>query len=210
MQAKLHRTFRRKIEEWKEQGLVDRVVLTYHYQIPPTPSDSLYVCLDIPVVEELVESQIEVSQETSRQIPSEITRYFNNICQENHIKYTTRNYKAEIERNKRNSMEMGTAYYNDAPVEQIVQFASIGTKIAMEILDHLEKDQDIWSQDSELSDFIFARLGHELGSDYKWIDWALHFVCNPLRIQEGAIMLEHLGNPVLTTIKKDLTWCVKG
>lgn len=52
----------------------------------------------------------------------------------------------------------------------------------------------------ELSRFIFLRLKDELGADYEWMDWALHFVCNPLLIPEGCIVSPRLKRAIETII----------
>jgi len=202
-QCKLHRVFRHKIKEWTDSGVVRRAVLTYHYNAPPTP-DSLYVCLELPAIEDPAISEVGVSQEIVKRIPPKILECLDSVSQESRIKYAIKNYKAEIESNKSSHEQNGVSYYDGAPVEEIVRFASIGTEIAMEVLDLLEEDRAAWSQDSELSDFIFARLGRKLGSDYRRMDLALHFVCNPLGIsgREGLVMIRHSGSPVLDTIKK--------
>ena len=129
--------FRHKIREWKEVGLVSRAVLTYHYGIPSVSSDSLYVCLELPVVAGAA-AKAELSQEIIGKIPSQIVEYFDRVCQENRMGYTVSNYRAEIERGKRSSEQRGESYYDGAPVEEIARFASLGTEIAAEVLDLLE------------------------------------------------------------------------
>lgn len=203
-QTKLHRVFRLKIREWKKAGLVNRVVLTYHYHTPSVPSDSLYVCLELPALVEAAASEVQVSQEIMEQIPSHVVEYFEHVRQEESITYRVTNYWAEIEHNKRSSEQTGQSYYDGAPVEEIVRFASIGTEIAMEVLDLLETGGASWCQDSELSDFILMRLGHELGSNYRWMDLALHFVCNPLRLPEDLIVMTHMGGIALDFVKRGL------
>lgn len=200
-QKRLHRTFRHKIREWKESGVVDRAVLTYHFGVPDT-TDSLFVCLDIPTVEEATKQKVEVSQKTKKQIPSLIMQYFNYICRENHIILRIINYKSDIEREKKKHEQNGIPYYNGSPVEEILRFASAGTKIAFKVLDQLEKDEKTWNRDIELSQFIFSRLRGELGADYKWMKKALHFVCNPLLIPEYSVTFP-LGNRALEAIKID-------
>ena len=73
-------------------------------------------------------------------------------------------------------------------------------QIAFEVLDHLEINEEIWKSDMELSRFIFLRLRDELGADYEWMDWALHFVCNPLLIPEGYIVSPRLRRAIETII----------
>ena len=117
--------------------------------------------------------------------------------------YKATGYMAEIQLAKRSSEQSGKPYYDDAPVEEIVRFATLGTEIATDILDLLETGRASWRQDADLSDFIISRLRRELGSDYGWMDWALHFVCNPLRIREGTVTGPR-GNTVLNAIKEYL------
>ena len=132
-QIRLNKIFRHRIEEWKKQGVVNRVVLTYHF-IPPGPTNSLYVCLDIPTVDETTKSGIELSQEELKQIPTTIMRSINEICHDSDIKPSTINYRLEIEQEKKKKEQRGEVYYDGAPVEEIVHFASVGTEIAFEVL----------------------------------------------------------------------------
>ena len=200
-QKRLYRIFRYKIGQWKASAVVDRAVVTYHFGDPST-TDSLYVCLDIPAVKESIDPEVELSQETVRQIPSLIMQCFDYICQENRIKVRIFKYKLSIERAKRNQKEKGTPYYNGATAEEILRFASTGTKIAFEVLDRMDEDEKAWNLDVELSGYISSRLRDELGADYKWWKWALHFVCNPLLIPEFFVM-SPLGNRALNRIKTD-------
>ena len=101
---------------------------------------------------------------------------------------------------KRSTEQRGEAYYDGAPIEEVLRFASVGTKIAFEVLDHLETDENIWRSDMELSRFIFLRLKDELGAEYEWMNWALHFVCNPLLIPEGFIVSPHLRRAIETIL----------
>jgi hypothetical protein len=204
MQHKLHQMFRHKIAEWKKVGLVSRAILTYHYHTPSVSSDSLYVCLELPTVTgEAAEEKL--SRETIAGIPSQISEFFDRVCKENHVSCKAIGYITEIQRAKRSCEQRGETYYDGAPIEETIRFASLGTEIAMEVLDLLETGRAPWSQDSELSEFIFSRLRRELGPDYGWMNRALHFVCNPLDIQDRAVNSPNNGNTVLTFIRKDFT-----
>jgi hypothetical protein len=86
---------------------------------------------------------------------------------------------------------------------EILRIASLGTEIALGVLENLKKNENTWCSDAELSDFILSCLGHELGSGYAWMDLALHFVCNPLGISDDLIMFLHDGNQALEAIKND-------
>jgi len=202
-QIRLHTIFRRKIKEWEKSNLLERAVLTHHYSAPTQPTDSLYLCLDIPSVEKETELIMELSQYELNQIPSEIMDYVKEICHTNGIKPRFTDYRLEIEQAKRSREERGMLYYNGASVKDILHFASFGTKVALEVLDHLEENRGIWRSDMELAKYIFSRLTEEFGTAYKWMIWALHFVCNPLRIPESLIIQARL-NHALQIITRDL------
>lgn len=197
-QQKLHQEFRHKIQEWKEQGLIKRVVLTYHF-----PNGSLYVCLDIPDVKRSTEGKTNLCLEEVNQIPKSIMNSIDTACKENGVKLRIIDFEIEIEQAKKRSAKNGNIYYDGAPVGEILRFASFGTQIALEVLQVLETDKDRWYSDKELTDFIFSQLKEELGRDYEWTKWALHFVCNPLLIHEAAIVYP-FSNRVLETLKRKL------
>ena len=199
-QKRLHQKFRHKIKEWKRLSIVNRAVLTFHYSYPPKSSDSLYLCLDIPAVEEENRQKVELSREKLKQIPSLVMLYISEVCHENRIKPRITDFKVETEQAKRSKEQRGEDYYDGAPIKDVLRFASVGTKIAFEVLDHLETNEKIWKSDMELSRFIFLRLKDELGADYEWMDWALHFVCNPLLIPEAFIVSPRLRRAIETII----------
>jgi len=184
-------------------NIVSRAVLTYHYSYPPQPTDSLYLCLDIPAVERKTRLKTKLSQYELKQIPSFIINCIKEICHSNNIKPRFTDYRLEIEHAKRSKEKKGIPYYNGAPVKDMLHFASFGTKVAFEVLDQLEENEGIWRSDMELSRYILSRLKEEFGADYKWMIWALHFVCNPLRIPEDFIMYPH-SNRALQIIRSDL------
>jgi hypothetical protein len=188
--------------------LVTRGVLTFHFNNPPDP-DYLQVCLDIPTVRELTrQEEAEVSQETKSLIPSSITEYVDNVSRENHIEMRVLNYRLEIETAKRNKENKREPYYDGAPVDEILRFASIGTGIALEVFGQLETNENTWERDVELAEFIELRLGDELGSDYQWANCAWHFVCNPLLLPLGegylTTLLAARSAPALNAIRRSL------
>lgn len=198
-QIKLHKIFRNKTIDWKKAGLVSRAVLTYHFNTPRKISDSLYVCLEIPSVEESLARSLFLPSSVIRQLPLEIRNVIVRICQENRIEieYETENppsyrlrmkdYELEIMENKERAIKEGRPYYHNAPVEEILNFASIGTEIAVEIFGLVKNSH--FTSDLELKDYILSGLTTKLGSNYRWINEALHFVCNPLLIKESYLML---------------------
>jgi len=194
IQQKLFKTFRLGIREWQDEGLVIRAVLTYHF-----PHGSLYLCLDIPSVKEPSIQKVNLTSEETKQIPKPIIHSINRICEENNVEPKIMDYRLEIEQAKKLNEEKGEKYYDEAPIEEILRFASIGTKIALNIFYILNDNKEWWNSDTELASFILSQLKEELGMDYKWGNWALHFVCNPLLIPEYSILYP-IGNRALKAI----------
>jgi len=193
-QIRLHRIFRQKIIEWERMRLITGAVLTYHFRKLRSPSDSLYVCLDIPSI---IEPKVRTSQltyETIKQIPHEILNSMRALCNENGIAVTydekipplnrlrIRDYEYNQRRHVERAKAKGEPYYRGASIEDILKFASKGTKIAIQILTVLEKGENPWNKDKELAIFILSRLREELGDNYPWIHEGFHFVCNPLLV----------------------------
>ena len=178
-QRRLHNIFRHKIKDWKKRGLVREAVLTYHFHKPPIPTDSLYVCLDIPTVKEPRKRSIHLSTEAIEQTPSEIMNCIRKICVGNQIKLEIMDYEFLLKHNK------AWEAYRMAPVKEIIRFASVGTKIALQILDLVEIGEAPWASDKELAIFILTELKKELGENYFWLPEAFHFVCNPLLINDS-------------------------
>ena len=193
-QRRLHKILRRKAREWQNSDLVQRSVLTYHYRNAPY---CLYACLDIAKVDENAAGWRE-------QIPSPIKHLFDNISSEIVISsiqyvYVILNYRLDLEERKASDLY-------EAPVQEILSFASAGTKIALEVLERLEKDKNAWKDDVELSNFIYSRIEDELGESYKWTRYALHFVCNPLYVRDEYLSQDSVksGTRALNRIKKYL------
>lgn len=189
----LHSIFRQNIIDWERTGLIQGAVLTYHFQTPRSPRDSLYVCLDIPSVKEPETRTPQLTDETMRQIPQEILNSIKMTCEENGIAVEydakkppeNRLISLDYEYNQRRSAsKLGSNYYHGASVDEVLKFASVGTKIAIQILSTLENDEHPWKTDKELALYIVSRLREELGDSYPWIDDAFHFVSNPLLVNE--------------------------
>ena len=185
------------MKEWNESEKIIRAVMTYHFNNPPDP-DYLSLCLDLPSVQEPTEPVVELKQKMMN-LPSLIMDYVNDICRQNQIKMKIYNYRLEIDAQKK---EKGETYYDGAPVDEILRFASSGTEIALDVLNLLEQNRNVWYQDLELAKFIELRLQNEFGLDYKWIQWAWHFTCNPLLMGEGYLsaICGANGNQALSAI----------
>ena len=72
-------------------------------------------------------------------------------------------------------------------MKEILRFASVGTKIALQILHVVEDGERPWSSDKELANFILSQLTEELGENYFWLREAFHFMCNPLLLIDSYI-----------------------
>ena len=179
IQQKLHRIFRQEIKDWVNRSLVKGAVLTYHFYTPSRAGDSLYVCLDISAVKTSNERSVQLPKEAIDQIPSEIMSRIIQLCNENQIKFGIMNYEFDIE-----ISECGRKFYRNAPTKEILRFASIGTEIALNILDEIENRKITFINNMELADVILSRLKKELGDDYFWLREAFHFVCNPMLLND--------------------------
>ena len=180
-QQRLHNIFRHKIKDWEKRELVKGAVLTYHFHEPSVPTDSLYVCLDMPVVKKPCKRSTQLPSEAIEQIPSEIMSNIKQICGQNQIKLEIRDYEFALKRSK------AWRLYRKALVEEILRFASVGTKIALQILDLVETGERLWTSDKKLASFILSQLKKELGESYFWLPKGFHFVCNPLLLSDSYI-----------------------
>lgn len=182
VQHRLHNAFRQKIANWEKGRLVNGAVLTFHYK--NHSSDSLYVCLNLPRVKKPIERETRLPRKAIEQIPLEIMRTLKQICSENDVELVIKDYEFALRKQKAKSESEGKPYYRGAPVEEILRFASVGTKIALKILDAVEAGEESWAFDKELAVSIVSQLQDELGKGYFWLPEACHFVCNPLLLSE--------------------------
>lgn len=175
-QIKLHRIFRSRISKWRG-SLINGCVLTYHFGFPRTPSDSLYVCLNIPSMSPPTNRSLLLSEEQLTQLPMEVrdtmaelsSRYFVNPRLD---KLEIRDYEFGI--NKPETLSL----YN-ASVEEILQFASEGTEIALELLNDDRTKRQTWRNDKELA-IVINQLVHERLTTKSERHWGIHFVCNSM------------------------------
>lgn len=150
--------------------------------MPSVSGDSLYVCLDIPAVKTPAKRNVLLSYDVLAQVPAEIKNMIEQQCDRNQIELNTMDY--ELNLRKSNSSQL----YRNAPVEEIIHFASIGTRIAFQILDATESGREQpWATHKELAYFIRSQLERELGADYFWFREAFHFVCNPLLLNDSYL-----------------------
>ena len=164
-QIKLHKMFRAKISEWSDAELVTRSVLTYHFHYHIRHEcDSLYLCLEIPFVRCPSSRSNLVSEETLTQIPVEI---------ESAIRQMTLKYLTNPQLDKLKVIDYdwelicgnASKQYNNAPIEEILRFASKGTEIALEILGSNKTRNGTWGTDRRIVDSINKRLQENLTTD---------------------------------------------
>jgi len=175
-QIRLHKIFRSRISKW-EGSLINGCVLTYHFGFPRNPSDSLYLCLNIPSMSPPTNRSLLLSEEQIAQLPIEIqntatelsSRYFVNHELD---KLQIRDYEFDI--NKPETLSL----YN-ASVEEILNFASKGTEIAIELLNNDRTKSQTWRNDKELASVINQLVHERLITDNER-HWGLHFACNSM------------------------------
>lgn len=175
-QIRLQRIFRSKISEW-QGSLINGCVLTYHFQLPRTPSDSLYFCPNVSSMSLPLNRSLLLSEEHIALLPREIrdtltelsSRYFINPRLD---KLEIRDYEFDI--NKPQTLSL----YN-ASAEQILNFASRGTEIALELLNDERTKSQTWTNDKELATVI-KQLVHERLPPENETNWGLHFAANSM------------------------------
>lgn len=175
-QIKLHKVFRSKISKW-QGSLIDGCVLTYHFESIRTPNDSLYVCLNIPSISPPTNRSILLSEAQKTQLPVEIRDIITELSSQYFVNPTLdrlqiRDYEFDI----RNPTTLST--YR-ASVEEILNFASKGTEIALELLNDDRTKRQTWRNDKELATVI-NQLVHKRLTTENERHWGLHFVCNSM------------------------------
>ena len=174
-QIRIHKIFRSKINEWFS-SLIDGSVLTYHYSIPRKSYDSLYVCLNIPSLKVPIDRNIQLSPKIEKNIPEEIRNAISELASEyltgSADKLETRDYEYDL------IVSNSSATY-ETSVEGILNFASKGTKIALDILNDNRTKQEIWKSDLEFGSTIKQLVQAQLNSENER-NWGLHFVFNSI------------------------------
>jgi len=169
--------------------LVKGAILTYHFNDPTNP-DVLYVCLDIPAVKTPHERSLQLPEENVSQVPSEIINKITQLCKETQIELgTIMDYEFDIASTRESYIKAGEVwnYYRNAPTEEIIRFASIGTKIALCLHDMIENREIMLTNPEKLAGDILSRLKEELGDNYFWLPEAFHFVCNPMDFDDAYL-----------------------
>ena len=174
-QIRLHKIFRSRISEWKDL-LIDGSVLTYHFRFPRTTNDSLYVCLNIPSISLPTSRNICLSESQENQLPETIRNTMVKLSSEYLInpmdKLERKDYEFEV-------MSGDTTSKYNASVEQILSFASNGTAVALELLNHDRTREEKWETDKEIVTTIKQSIDERLTTESER-HWGLHFACNSI------------------------------
>ncbi len=190
VQHRLHRAIKSSVRSWQKTGIIQGAILTYHYTSPPRPNDSLYICLDIPTVT-VPSTRTEIlPNETARSIPTIVTNTIQRICTEEKLSVTRsiqiQDYEFVAQQAKRRTESQGKSYYGGAPVEEIIRLATVGTEIALVILDERgDQDRPIPYEPS-LHQRLERMIAKRLGKNYPLIKLARHFIRNPLPLEQPS------------------------
>lgn len=179
-QIKLHKMLRSKITNWISLKLIAHSVLTYHFVdiSSSLPFDSLYVCLDIPSIDLPKSRTIELSKAILKQIPKEIESKINDARTSAEINIEALDIKDyELELINGNAPK----YYGNAPIPEILHFASKGTEIALEVLSNSKTKNKAWKSDRQIAEYVNMKIQQKLKSQRE-MQYGFHFVCNPLFI----------------------------
>jgi len=194
-QIRLHKIFRPKISEWTKSKLIDGQVLTYHFDSNRKPQDSLYLCLSIPSIKPPRSRSELIKQETIDQIPKEIYNEIEGINKENSANPqidTLQKFDFEV--------QLSPEMYGNAPKAEILNFATKGTGVALEILDDHKTRRRVWKNDKEIIEAVHTLIVERLGSERER-HYGLHFACNSIFL--AKIVESYLRNILNRSIDGD-------
>jgi len=173
-QIRLHRIFRSKISEWTKSELIDGQILTYHFEPNRRSSDSLYLCLSLPSVKPPQSRSEVMARETLDRIPSEIHREIDKINKE-----SLGDPRIDALDIFDYEIQLSPKMYSDAPIAEILNFASKGTGIALEVLNASKTRNSAWKNDQEIIETISTQTKKRLHSEREQL-YGLHFSCNSI------------------------------
>jgi hypothetical protein len=193
-QIRLHRIFRREVARWKG-SLIDGCVLTYHFSNPPRPADSLYVCLNILSMKPPASRSIDLSEAQRSKIPREILNRITELASQFLVNPSSNLQVRDYEFDLRNPNTL--AMYRASSTEEILNFASKGTEIALEILEDDRTKNRTWTNDKEIAEHIMRSINEHLTTQNERNN-GLHFVCNPLGLWNlESYLLSVISNTIL-------------
>jgi len=199
-QIKLHKIFRRKVSKW-QGSLIDGCVLTYHFNNPPNP-DSLYVCLNILSMNPPASRTKDLSEAQKNKIPKEIQNTMTELASQYLVNPNLDMQVRDYEFDLRNPNTL--AIYKASSTEEILNFASKGTEIALEILEDDKTKNQTWKNDNEIAVYIMKLINERLTTQNERNNW-LHFICNPLGLWNLEPYLQSIVSNTIPLNSRALT-----
>jgi len=81
-----------------------------------------------------------------------------------------------------------SSQYNNAPIEEILKFASKGTEVALNVLSDPKTRNEAWGTDGQIVDSINKIIKKRLVSDRER-NLGLHFACNSTFLGKGIELI---------------------
>ena len=172
-QIKLHKMLRSKISEW-QGSLIDGCVLTYHSNYPPSATDSLYACLNIVSMSPSTSRTMYLSEAQKNTMPQEIRDTMAGLASQYLVNPKSDLQVIDYELDIQNS---DTQAMYKASAAEVLNFASKGTEIALEILEDARTKDRTWKNDNEVAVYIMKLINERLTTQNERNN-GLHFVCN--------------------------------
>jgi len=82
--------------------------------------------------------------------------------------------------------ESDLSLYKNAPIPEILRFASEGTDIALEVLSDIKTRNGTWKNDGEIANTIQQRVNKQLTTKREHY-FGFHFVCNPVFVCSPSV-----------------------
>ena len=199
-QIKLHRILRSKISEW-QGSLIDGCVLTYHFNCPPSATDSLYACLNIVSMSPSASRTMYLSEAQKNTMPKGIRDTMAELASQYLVNPKADLQVIDYELDLQNSDIQGMC---KASVTEVLNFASKGTEIALEILEDDKTKNQTWKNDNEIVIYIMKLINEHLTTQNERNN-GLHFVCNSLGLWNLEPYLQSIVSNAIPLNSRALT-----
>lgn len=140
---------------------------------------------------------IDLSEAQKNKIPKEIQDTMSELASQYlvnpNLDLQMRDYEFDL-RNP-NTLSM----YKASSTEEILNFASKGTEIALEILEDDRTKNQTWKNDCEIAAYIMKLINERLTTQNERNN-GLHFVCNPLGLNLESYLLSIVGKRALSQL----------
>ena len=174
-QIRVHKILRSKISEW-QGSLIDGCVLTYHFRYPPSVADSLYACFNVVSMNPSPCRTTYLSESQRNAIPTEIRDTIAGLASQYLVNPKSDLQVIDYELDIQNS---DTQRMYESSVTEVLNFASKGTEIALEVLKDARTKNQTWKNDKEIAVNIIKLINECLATQIERNN-GLHFVCNSL------------------------------